>query len=265
MMLMNFSVSKTIKSRNAVYLNNALISLDFSLSRSVWLNMGVSALLMLTVTARADSLDVVGKTAYPQTSSAVSIHCASPVAPEFQRSCRVSPGLWRSERPTTLTASKLIEQGAASVVNLELLHSDLEAFHLARPRLSQPKPLHYFRVPDWEPLVIMAPTKVDDHVAHFIAVTRIAPQPILVHCRSGQNRTGVMVAAWRLFQGQDMNTVLTDMKSYGGFWSDQDSRYLQTLTPQRRAALETRIRYWMKHSRPEAVLTCGTTGCQSVQ
>lgn len=45
---------------------------------------------------------------------------------------------------------------------------------------------------------ILAPSVVDDHVAHFLAIISQQPKTVFVHCFLGVNRTGVMVAAYSI-------------------------------------------------------------------
>jgi protein-tyrosine phosphatase len=84
---------------------------------------------------------------------------------------------------------------------------------------------------------------------------------MFVHCRSGQNRTGVMVAALRIFDGMPIESAVAEMASYGGLWAKQDASYLRTLTPAKRATMEKRIALKMAQIKPDNVLTCSSTGC----
>jgi hypothetical protein len=155
----------------------------------------------------------------------------------------------------------LIELGVKTVVSLELLSTDREAFESATPNTSEPREIQYFQVKDWEPLAIVAPTLVDRHVAHFLAITRTQPVPIFIHCRSGQNRTGIMVAAFRIFNGADVEETVLEMEKYGGFWSKRDAAYIRTLTPERRAAMEGEIVEWVSRLRRTAKITCSGGKC----
>ena len=70
----------------------------------------------------------------------------------------------------------------------------------------------YFRIHDWEPLLILAPSIADDHVAHFLAIVSQQPKPVYVHCRYGENRTGVMVAAYRvIIEGVNNEEAIEEM------------------------------------------------------
>jgi protein tyrosine phosphatase len=39
------------------------------------------------------------------------------------------------------------------------------------------------------------------------------PKPVFVHCRSGRNRTGVMIAAYRVFNGMSNEDAIADCKT----------------------------------------------------
>ena len=191
--------------------------------------------------------------------------CTTPLDPRVENSCVVTPqALWRGAKPDAVAAAALVEIGAKTVVNLELLHDDIQSFDGAKVSVRARREVQYFRVPDWEPLVAFAPQKVDDHVAYFIAITRTQPKPVFVHCRSGRNRTGVMVAAYRVFNGMSIEDAIAEMKGYGGEWFKYDADYIKSLTPQRREELERRIEEWIPKLRRNAQIVCVDGSCMSV-
>ena len=188
--------------------------------------------------------------------------CATPLAAPVANACVVTPGvLWRGGKPDAAGASALVAQGARTVVNLEWLHSDESAFANAHPRIQAAETIGYFRVPDWEPLAAIAPSVLDDHVAHFIAIMRSQPKPVYVHCRSGQNRTGVMVAANRLFGGVSRDDAIAEMVGYGGYWAAVDAKYIRGLTPAKLQALEARVASWTTRLQADAVIECARDRC----
>ena len=190
--------------------------------------------------------------------------CTNPLDSRIRNSCIVtSQSLWRGAKPDAAAAAALVEKGVKTVVNLEWLHDDRQAFEDAKLSDASRHEIQYFRVADLEPLVVLDRAMVDDHVAHFIAITRTQPKPIFVHCRSGQNRTGVMVAAYRVLNGTSIEDANGEMGSYGGIWFASDADYIRSLTPQRISELEEAIARWTMKLKRDAEIVCADTRCNA--
>lgn len=188
--------------------------------------------------------------------------CDTPLDPGVANSCIVTPRtLWRGAKPDAAAAAKLVQLDVKTIVNLEWLNDDKLSFQDAVVPHVGRRELDYFRVRDWEALAAIAPGKLDEHVAHFLAITRTQAKPIYVHCRSGKNRTGVMVAAYRVFNGTSIEDAIAEMGRYGGEWFRYDAQYIRSLTPQRRAELEKRIEAWVPQLQRDARIVCTDTGC----
>lgn len=188
--------------------------------------------------------------------------CAHPLDDGVVNSCVVADeALWRGARPTADAATVLVNRGVKTVVSLELLNDDKEAFGAARPAREVDGDIRYFQIRDWEPYALIATHKVDKHVAQFIAITRSQPAPVYVHCRSGQNRTGIMVAAYRIFNGEDIEATIKEMEGYEGIWAKADAAYLRTLTAERRAELEKQIALWIPKLQSAAKIHCAQGRC----
>jgi Dual specificity phosphatase, catalytic domain len=177
--------------------------------------------------------------------------------------CVVVDGkLWRGAKPDTVGAAWLIDNGVKAVVNLELLNDDLPTLINAKPQEQTQAELKYYRVRDWEPLVVVAPRLVDKHVVEFLAITLAQPGPIYVHCRSGQNRTGIMVAAYRvIIDGMAIADAITELGSYQGIWFKSDAQYIRSLTPSRREALLVKARAMAKLVKARATVRCAKAQC----
>ena len=166
-------------------------------------------------------------------------HCDNTLGSPIHNFCEVSPGvLWRGSKPDQVAATWLINKGVKTVINLELLHDDMDEFLAASVQSDAPYNVDYFRVKTWEPLYAVATSKADKDVIQFIAVASQATKPVYVHCRAGENRTGVMIAAYKIIiDGQtseaEVNAILAEMQSYKGFWSDFTTRYIRSLVPRR--------------------------------
>lgn len=196
-------------------------------------------------------------------SNANAASCNTPIDSNIKNSCMVVPSvLWRGAKPDAAAATSLVQHGVKTIVNLELLHDDLSAFKNASVKLLAPLSIQYYRIRDWEPLVAFSNKSVDKHVIDFIAITRGAPTPIYVHCRSGRNRTGVMVAAYKVFNGTPIEDAVTDMQRYKGEWFKQDANYIRTLTPAKISQLEGEIVLAQNKLKNEAVIVCANSGCK---
>lgn len=187
--------------------------------------------------------------------------CQQALTSEVINACVVSPGvLWRGGKPDEQGAAALLRQGVGTVVNLEMLHSDQDAFRRAKG--AAPRAVDYFEVPEWEPNVVIAPARVDDSVAEFIAIVRTQPRPVYVHCRSGQNRTGVMVAAYRIIEeGMPVEAAIEEMGRYNGFWFQQDAEYLRGMAAERMAQVKALADRKLPGLRRAARFECGEQGC----
>lgn len=211
----------------------------------------------------ATILCVVGLlTGCAKASIPIELSCTLPLDPKVANSCVVSEQtLWRGARPDPEAVAALVDLGVKTVVSLELLQDDRNAFEAAMISSRDSREIQYFQIRDWEPLVLLVPGKVDDHVARFLAIAGTQPKPIFVHCRSGQNRTGIMVAAYKVFNGADIEETILKMERYGGFWSKLDADYIRTLTLQRRAAIEERVSDLMLKVKRSAKIVCSGGKC----
>jgi protein-tyrosine phosphatase len=171
--------------------------------------------------------------------------------------------LWRGAKPDIQGATWLIDKGVASVVNLELLHDDLAILKSVETTVKITNTqIHYYKVRDWEPFVVLKPSKTDRNIARFIAIMNKAPKPVYVHCRSGQNRTGVMVAAYRIIiEGVAVSAAIEEMKQYEGIWSKQDEQYLLTMTDEKVNRLREAAASFGSTTKPNAVVRCINGTC----
>lgn len=178
--------------------------------------------------------------------------------------CVVTPNvLWRGGAlDTRERATWLIQQGVRTIVNLEILHDDLPAIGQVSAGNGTPLEVGYFRIPDWEPNPILAPSLLDKHVAHFLAVVGTQPKPVYVHCRSGKNRTGVMVAAYRVIvEGIGAEEAIDEMGRYRGLWFEADAGYIRSLSPEHREEIRRNVMEWMPELKVDAQIVCGKGAC----
>jgi len=171
--------------------------------------------------------------------------------------------MWRGAKPAQDGAAWLIQRRVRTIVNLELLHGDQRVFGQAKLASPGRYEVGYFRISDWEPNAVLAPALLDGHVAHFLAVVDDQPKPVYVHCRSGQNRTGVMVAAYRVIvEGVSADEAIEEMRRYRGIWFKADSGYIRSLSPERREEIRRRAAAWIPKLERDSRIICENGKCE---
>jgi hypothetical protein len=147
---------------------------------------------------------------------------AQPAVSPIANFGKVDDTVWRGARPDAGGAAWLVDAGVRSVINLELSDEDRAAF--------APSPgIVLCHLPDWEPLVL-ARVAEDRHIREVLAAIERLPKPVYVHCREGENRTGLAVAAYRLVvRGDPLEDVLSDLRSFHGLWEDPDEAYVRSI------------------------------------
>ena len=124
-----------------------------------------------------------------------------PGLPNFHQ---VSPVLYRSAQPTAQGIAELKKMGIRTIVNLRSFHSDED--------MLKDTGLMYESIPvnTWE-------LKEEDAVRFLKIVTDPAKTPLLAHCQHGADRTGTMVAVYRIILcGWTKEEALKEMTE-GGF------------------------------------------------
>lgn len=133
--------------------------------------------------------------------------------------------VWRGSRPRTpQEAQALVIKGVRAVLTLELFNWDRRLY---------PDFVSVRHIPCWEPLPMLTPSVEDGCLILALAALERGPYPIYVHCRDGQNRTGVVIAAYRLFKYEPLDLVLNELAAYQGFWTKPDLRYVRGLVGRR--------------------------------
>jgi protein tyrosine/serine phosphatase len=138
-----------------------------------------------------------------------------PGLPNF---ARVSPGLFRAGQPDEGGFAEAKKRGVKTVVNLRTLHSDrdeLKGLGLAYVKIHF-NPLH---------------PEDEDVIAFLKVVADPANQPVLVHCQHGADRTGTMVAIYRvMIEGWPMEEAMLELPRFGfhRIWGNM-KRYLHNL------------------------------------
>jgi tyrosine-protein phosphatase SIW14 len=128
---------------------------------------------------------------------------------------QVTPELYRSEQPSDAEMRALETFGIKAVLNLRNWHSDTDEVKGTTIIVSEVKTdagdMTYAQ------LVVALKALID------------APKPALVHCWHGSDRTGTVVAGWRVaMQGWSPADALDEMR-YGGFGHHEMFDNLHTL------------------------------------
>jgi len=149
---------------------------------------------------------------------------------------KVTEKLWRGAQPDPKDADvfrRLAERGVKTVINLRYDHDDFPAL--------QGTGVAYA----WIPMRAWHPEEED--VLLFLAVLRRAladPQrwPVYVHCAAGKDRTGYVIAAYRIIeQGWDAESAIEEMFDfrYNPVWFGNPA-FLRRLA-ERRADITARL------------------------
>jgi protein tyrosine phosphatase (PTP) superfamily phosphohydrolase (DUF442 family) len=123
--------------------------------------------------------------------------------PGLRNFAQVSPVLCRGAQPTREGFAELKKRGVKTVVNLRWLHDDREALKGLGLRSV------HIRCQAWNPR--------EEDVAAFLHVVRDpANQPVFVHCQHGADRTGMMVAVYRMAeQGWANEDAAKEVANFG--------------------------------------------------
>jgi tyrosine-protein phosphatase SIW14 len=116
---------------------------------------------------------------------------------------QVSPDLFRSEQPGAKEVQDLKSLGIRTIISLRKYRDDAPLGVLGGFRVVQ--------------VSMDAASVKGEEVLQTLRVIRDAPKPVLVHCWHGSDRTGVVVAAYRIVFQQWSNERAIDELKNGGF------------------------------------------------
>lgn len=116
---------------------------------------------------------------------------------------RVSDELYRCEQPEKKDIADLQALGIRSILNLRRWNSDPKALEQAGFKLIVER--------------MEADDLTMDNLVAALRQIKAAPKPVLLHCWHGSDRTGSVVAAYRIvFQNWTPTAALDELR-YGGF------------------------------------------------
>ena len=117
---------------------------------------------------------------------------------------RITPLLYRSAQPSTAGMAKLETLGVRTVINLRGFHSDRKRVQGTGLQLVE------FEIKTWA-------ADIDDIVDVLRLLRDEKRGPFLVHCQHGADRTGLMIAMYRIVeQGWDKRDAIREMV-HGGY------------------------------------------------
>jgi hypothetical protein len=191
--------------------------------------------------------------------------CSDDLDSPIRNFCVVAPEvLWRGERPNKSDAKWLVEHRVGSVVSLQL--DDQRAFESVSLSQDFAHSVVYFQEPAFSPLQMVSLSRIDYHVARFLAVLRQAPKPVYFHCRAGVDRTGVLAASYRvLIEGASRDQAIAEMARFHSPWTRLDARYIRSLTEARKAQIMGKVSYWESRLGPAARIECLHGKCTYVR
>jgi protein tyrosine/serine phosphatase len=116
----------------------------------------------------------------------------------------VTPKLWRGALPDQQGLKWLADHDVKTVVDLRAVCTKHEQ------KIATGLGLQYVRIP----LGFGAPN--DNSVESFLALAQNAKQPIFVHCRQGEDRTGTLVGVYRMVvEKWPFTRVYKEMRRFG--------------------------------------------------
>ncbi|MFC3853179.1 tyrosine-protein phosphatase [Salinispirillum marinum] len=116
----------------------------------------------------------------------------------FNRPAEVVPGVWRSNQPTPWRINSLAQRGFKTVLNLRG-EGKSSAFRLEVEACQRTQvTLHNLKMSSRRP-----PTK--DQLQALRQLFHEAPRPLLLHCKSGADRAGLVSALFLLWSGRPLD------------------------------------------------------------
>ena len=111
---------------------------------------------------------------------------------------KVSDDIYRSEQPSLKEIEQLNTIGIKTIINLRLWHSDRDKLTntgIAEVRIN-----------------MRAGKVTDEKIIQILKAIKNSPKPILIHCWHGSDRTGVVIAMYRLiFQNWSKRQVIDEL------------------------------------------------------
>jgi len=132
-----------------------------------------------------------------------------------------------------------------------------------RPHRGIVRSVTYFRVRDFAATQVLTHRHIDDHVAEVLAIIEEAPKPVLISCRAGVDRTGIVAAAYRvLVDGMSRQEAIKEMAAFHSPWNALNARYVRGLTGARKARILANVTRWRSRLQPVGRFDCRAGRCR---
>jgi protein tyrosine phosphatase (PTP) superfamily phosphohydrolase (DUF442 family) len=127
---------------------------------------------------------------------------------------KVSDEVYRSAQPSEAQLAQLVDRyGIKSVIKLNAGDAPQSCALADSPRIS-----------GWS-VISRRSAPTAEQIKQILDAIDCAPKPVLIHCTHGEDRTGLIVALWRIRHGASVSDAYTDMigrgfhSSFGGVWT----------------------------------------------
>ena len=115
---------------------------------------------------------------------------------------KVNDSIYRSEQPNSKEFKELEKMGIKSILNLRNDKSDSSLLGFSK--------LNYYQIK------IVTVNFSDSEIIEALKVIKNAPKPLLIHCKHGADRTGVVTAMYRIiFEGWANNKAIDELNNGG--------------------------------------------------
>jgi uncharacterized protein (TIGR01244 family) len=161
------------------------------------------------------------------------LYAATPRAPGVPHFHQVNQNLYRGGQPSADGWKSLAALGVKTVIDLRRENEDGEHSTAAERRAVEAAGMRYVHVPmKGAP---SAPT--DDQILKVLGEFR-SDEPVFVHCKKGKDRTGTVIACYRIARdGWQNDRALDEAKSFGMHWYEFGMKgYIRSFAPARDAA-----------------------------
>jgi uncharacterized protein (TIGR01244 family) len=133
----------------------------------------------------------------------------------IERFNKVDEHLYRGAQPTEAGFKRLRELGVKTVINLRM---EEDAVRTDEKRIVESLGMTYISIPVEDGnFFTRSRTIPDDAIAHFFKVVDDSAQgPVFVHCHRGADRTGALIAFYRIArQGWEAERAFNEAKDIG--------------------------------------------------